>query len=102
MCQSRFRPRRRLFVWRYNPKAQREMPPEPGVRLEQARSASGDELKSLVHEAGEDALLALIENPNLEESHIALLLDRLDLPASVLSAVAAEGKWASSEGVRLR
>jgi hypothetical protein len=78
------------------------MPPESAERLEQARSASGDKLKSLVHEAGEDALLALLENPHLDEAHVTLLLDRLDLPASVLSAVAREGKWTSSEGVRLR
>jgi hypothetical protein len=78
------------------------MPPESAARLEQARSASGEELKTLVHEAGEEVLLALVENPNLEEGHVTLLLERLDLPASVLSAVAGEGKWTASEGVRLR
>jgi hypothetical protein len=31
-----------------------------------------------------------------------MMLERLDLPSSVLSAVAGEGKWTSSEGVRLR
>lgn len=78
------------------------MPPESAARLEHARSASGDELKSLVHEAGEEILLALLENPHVEEAHVTLLLERLDLPASVLSAIAGEGKWVSSEGVRLR
>jgi hypothetical protein len=52
------------------------MPPESAVRLEHARSASGDELKSLVHEAGEEVLLALLENPHLEEAHVTLLLER--------------------------
>jgi hypothetical protein len=76
------------------------MPPEPEARYERARSACGDELKSLVHEAGEETLLALLANPNLVEPHVVAMLERLDLPASVLSAVAGEGKWASSERVR--
>jgi hypothetical protein len=71
-------------------------------RLALARSASGDELKTLVHETDEDTLLALLENPHLEEPHVCQLLERLDLPASVLTGVASEGKWTSSEGIRLR
>ncbi|HEY4710867.1 MAG TPA: hypothetical protein VIH46_11905 [Candidatus Acidoferrales bacterium] len=59
-------------------------------------------MKSLVHEEGEQVLLALLANPNLDEPHVAVLLERLDLPASVLSAVASDGKWTSSEGVRVR
>jgi hypothetical protein len=78
------------------------MPPELDVWIERARSAAGDELKSLVHEASEEALLALLRNPNFEEPHVVVMLERLDLPATVLSAVAGEGKWTSSEGVRLR
>lgn len=78
------------------------MPPESEERIAHARSASGDELKSFVHETSEEVLLALVENPNLEEPHVMLLLERLDLPASVLSAVAGAGKWTSSETVRLR
>ena len=77
------------------------MPPETDARIERARSASGDELKTLVHEAGDQVLLALLENPRLEEPHLILMLERLDLSATVLSAVAGEGKWMSSEGVRL-
>lgn len=78
------------------------MPPESHRRLDHARSAAGEELKSLIHEANEEFLLALLENPNLEEPHIVLMLERLDLPASVLAAIAGEGKWSSSESVRLR
>lgn len=81
---------------------QKEMPPESEVNLEFARSASGDELKALVHESAEKLLLALLENPNIEETHVTQLLDRLDLTSNVLSAIAAEGKWTSSEAVRLR
>jgi hypothetical protein len=77
------------------------MPPDSETRIQLARSGGGEELRSLLHESGEAILLALLENPNLEEPHVALLLERLDLPASVLSAVAGEGKWSSNEGVRL-
>lgn len=80
------------------------MPPEPDSEslIEHARSASGDELKSLIHEADENVLLAFLENPSLDETHVTVLLERLDLSATVLSAVAEKGKWTSSEGVRLR
>jgi hypothetical protein len=78
------------------------MPPDRAARIAHARSASGEELKSLVHDSSEEILLALLGNPNLEEPQVVLLLERLDLPASVLGAVAGGGKWSSSEGVRLR
>ncbi|MGH9714296.1 MAG: hypothetical protein ACRD5M_13445 [Candidatus Acidiferrales bacterium] len=75
---------------------------ENSPRLALARSASGDELEAFVHETDEQTLVALLENPHLEEPHVCQLLDRLDLPASVLTGVASEGKWTSSEGIRLR
>jgi hypothetical protein len=78
------------------------MPPDPKKRVEHARQASADDLKALIHEAGEESLLALLENPNLNEGHVSQLLERLDLPASVLSAIAEAGKCAASEGIRLR
>ena len=78
------------------------MPPESEERVAHARSASSEELKSLVHDGSEDVLLALLENPNTEEPQVTLLLERLDLPATVLAAVAGAGKWTSSEAVRLR
>lgn len=70
-------------------------------RLAHARSASSEELKSLVHEASEDVLLAVVENPNLEEAHVRRLLDRLDLPAEVVGAIGGQGKWLANESVRL-
>ena len=70
--------------------------------MECARTADGEELKSLAHDAAEEVLLALLQNPNFEEPHVMVMLERLDLPAPVLGAVAKEGKWASSEAVRLR
>jgi hypothetical protein len=78
------------------------MPPESEIQFERARLASGDELRALISEANEERLLALLENPNLEEPHVSLLLERLDLSANFLSAVAEKGKWTASEAVRLR
>ncbi len=56
----------------------------------------------LVHVADEATLLALLENPKLEESHVAQLLERLDISANVVGAVAAAAKWTASEAVRLQ
>lgn len=78
------------------------MPDDVGARVERARSASGEELKILVHEADEAVLLALLENENLEEPHVSQMLERLDLSANVLTAVAEQRKWTASEGVRVR
>jgi hypothetical protein len=78
------------------------MPPEAHRSIERARTASGDELNLFLHASSEDVLLAALENPNLEEPHITLLLERLDLPGNVISAVAAEPRWMASEGVRFR
>jgi len=78
------------------------MPPDSRVTVDQARSASSEELKALIHDVNEEALLALLENPNLTEQHVCRLLERVNLPAEVLSAVAQERRWSSSGAVRLR
>jgi hypothetical protein len=71
-------------------------------RVRRTRSASSDELTILLHDPMEAILLALLENPNLEEQHVTQLLERADLSAAVLGTVAAKGKWMASEAVRLR
>ena len=78
------------------------MPPDLDEQLVHARTASRQEIKILVSDATGEVLLALLENPNLEDPEVTLLLERLDLPVTVLSAVAGAGKWTSSEGVRFR
>ena len=78
------------------------MPPELEARIEHARSASSDELKSLLHESEEEILLALLENPSFDQTHAELLLERLDLSAKLVSAIAEHPKWLAAEGVRLR
>jgi hypothetical protein len=78
------------------------MPPEGKRLLDEARTATREQFKSLLFEASEEQLLALLENPHLEEPDVTQLLSRLDLPVTVLSAVAGAGRWTSSEAVRLR
>jgi hypothetical protein len=75
---------------------------ESAASLQRARSASGDDLDVLIREADAETLLALLENPNMQEPHVSRLLERLDLSTELLSAVAAEGKWTSSKSIRLK
>src|SRR5258708_1094399 len=51
---------------------------------ERARTATGEELASLLHDHAPDVLLALLDNPALVEAQLCMLLDRKDLPAEVL------------------
>ncbi|HKW64134.1 MAG TPA: hypothetical protein VJN89_16400 [Candidatus Acidoferrum sp.] len=67
--------------------------PEPVEResiaqvRERAGAATGDELAALLHHPSADVLLALLDNPALDESHLCLLLERKDLPGEVLEEV---------------
>src|SRR5579871_3618206 len=72
------------------------------MTVEQARNASKAELKGFLHEANEEILLAVVENPSCEDAHAATLLDRLDLPASVIEKIAGDGRLVASESVRMR
>jgi len=78
------------------------MPDDVSHAADHARSAAADEIRLLLHDPDEATLLALLENPNLEGPHVTQLLERLDLPANVLIAVAEAGKWTANEGIRLR
>ena len=47
------------------------MPDESSERIARAKSASGKaRLNSLIHETDEETLLALLENPHIEEPHV--------------------------------
>jgi len=62
--------------------------PEPVDQArERALVAVGDELTALLHHPSSVLLLALLDNPALDESHLCLLLERKDLPAEVLEEV---------------
>jgi hypothetical protein len=55
---------------------------------ERALAATGEELAVLLHHHAADVLLALLDNPALDEAQVCLLLERKDLPAEVLEEVA--------------
>src|SRR5947208_9315388 len=55
---------------------------------ERARIATGEELAALLHHPSADVLLALLDNPALDETQLCLLLERKDLPTEVLEEVA--------------
>jgi hypothetical protein len=55
---------------------------------ERALVAGGEELAALLHHAEPEVLLALLDNPSLEEAQICMLLERKNLPAEILEEVA--------------
>ena len=60
---------------------------EPTDR-ERALIATGEELAILLHHPSADVLLALLDNPALEETHVCLLLERKNLPGEIVEEVA--------------
>jgi predicted regulator of amino acid metabolism with ACT domain len=54
---------------------------------ERARTASGEDLAALLHHHAADVLLALLDNPAMDESHFHILLERKDVPTAVLEEV---------------
>jgi len=59
---------------------------EASVR-ERALVATGEELAGLVHHPAADVLLALLDNPALDETQVCLLLERKDLPGEILEEI---------------
>ncbi len=55
---------------------------------ERALVASGDELTAFLHHPDSGVLLALLDNPALEETQLCILLERKNLPAEILEEVA--------------
>jgi hypothetical protein len=78
------------------------MEDELSARIAHARTASGDALRAFLHDPAEEVLVAALANPSLTESDVCILLERLDLSASLLGAIAAHPSWKKNEGVRLR
>ncbi|MDE3108593.1 MAG: hypothetical protein KGL02_01515 [Acidobacteriota bacterium] len=60
-----------------------------------------EELKLLLYDPREEILLALLENPKLEDAHVTTLLGRADLTANVIVTVAGNAKWHARESIRL-
>jgi hypothetical protein len=62
--------------------------PEENRNRDRALVASGDELTALLHHADREVLLALLDNPLLEETQLCILLERKNLPGEILEEVA--------------
>lgn len=54
---------------------------------ERALVAAGEELAALLHHPSADVLMALLDNPALDETKLCLLLERKDLPGEILEEV---------------
>jgi len=55
---------------------------------DRALIAAGEELAALLHHADAEVLLALLDNPSLEETQLCMLLERKNLPGEILEEVA--------------
>jgi hypothetical protein len=54
---------------------------------DRALVASGDELATLVHHPDASVLLALLDNPSLDEAQLCMILERKNLPGEILEEV---------------
>lgn len=61
---------------------------QPPRERERALVATGDELAVFLHHPATDVLLALLDNPALDEAQLCRLLGRKDLPPEILEEVA--------------
>lgn len=55
---------------------------------ERALMATGEELATLLHHHAVEVLVALLDNPAVDQTHLCFLLNRKDLPAEVLKEIA--------------
>jgi hypothetical protein len=65
-----------------------------------ARSAPEENIPFLLHDAREDILSGLLENPGFTERHLCLLLGRRDLSIALLEQIASRKDWLGSYRVR--
>ncbi len=67
---------------------------------ELARTAGPEEIPTLLHDARPDVLLALLENPAFDETHLCLLLERKELSGELLEEVARRKAFLKSYRVK--
>jgi hypothetical protein len=72
------------FAALYQPRRNRAVTSGDSPNLQ---NASGEELVRLIHEIPPDQLFPILDNPALEETSLALLLHRKDLPPDFLAEV---------------
>ncbi len=67
---------------------------------ERARSAGPEEISTLLHDVRPDVLLALLENPAFDETHLCLLLERKELSGEFLEEVARRKSFLKSYRIK--
>jgi hypothetical protein len=72
-----------------------------GIRIERAAAAEKEELKKYVHDTSSRVLRSLLGNRNVTEEEILILLNRKNIQADILEAIARDKRWAESYPVRL-
>jgi hypothetical protein len=70
----------------------------PGTQ--RALAATGEELVALLHCDNEDVLFALLKNPALAETEIALLLARKNLPAALIEEICRRKEWLKTYAIK--
>lgn len=70
----------------------------PGTQ--RALAATGEELAALLHSDDEDVLFALLKNPTLAETDIALLLARNNLPAALIEEICQRREWLKTYAIK--
>lgn len=68
--------------------------------LDRARLATEEELALLLYHRSADVLLALLDNPALDETQLCLLLGRKDLPGEILEEVTRRKPLLKNYGVK--
>jgi hypothetical protein len=76
------------------------MAPEKISGQQDPRTASPEAIPMLLGSVDENILRALIENPSLDETHLCQLLERKDLPGTLLGEIAKRKTWRANYRVR--
>ncbi len=76
------------------------MVPEERSSAQAARAAAGEDIPKLLLSGSEEVVHSLLGNPHLDESHVCLLLERKDLPGTLLEEISKRKAWLASYRVR--
>jgi hypothetical protein len=68
--------------------------------MARAREANGEEIQGFIFHPAPAVLLALLENPALDETKLTLLLSRKDLPSEVLEEIGRRKQFLKSYSVK--
>ena len=74
--------------------------PDQELNSESAGTTSPESISALLLSTHEEVLRAVLENPAVDEKQICLLLERKDLPSTLLDEIAKRKKWRASYRVR--